>query len=141
MSKGVITTNPNGLTFNPNFDILYVSNYGGTRTLFQIPFNADGSPGATKPWVTGVGSGTFDGMAADECGNVYVADTGAGAKIIRISPDGKQVKTVISGPSGVVLHNFAWGRGKGWSEDKLYIASLYQGLFEANLGVRGKKYW
>ena len=34
-----------------------------------------------------------------------------------------------------------WGRGKGWSESKLYIVSLEKGLFEADPGVRGKKYW
>ena len=81
-------------------------------------------------------------MAADECGNIYVADTGIGTtgEILRFSPDGKTHTVLVKRP-GETLHNLMWGRGKGWSESKLYIVSLEKGLFEADPGVRGKKYW
>ena len=79
ISKDVIEV-PNGLTFNPAFDMLYVSNWGGHNppALHRIPIQPDGTPGKTEVWVTGVGTGVFDGMAADECGNIYVANTGMG---------------------------------------------------------------
>lgn len=132
---------PNGITLSPQFDFLYVSSYGGSvvPTLYRIPLNADGSAGETEDWVTGVGFGFFDGMAADECGNVYAADSGTG-EIFRFSPDGKS-NTIIIRRSGEALHNLQWGRGKGWDENKLYVVSLDKGLFVADVGVRGKKYW
>jgi sugar lactone lactonase YvrE len=90
--------------------------------------------------VTGVGTGTFDGMAADECGNIYVANSDGAGEILRFTPDGKTHTVLVKRP-GETLHNFMWGRGQGWSERKLYIVSLEKGLFEADPGVRGKKYW
>jgi sugar lactone lactonase YvrE len=141
ISKDVVQR-PNGLTFNPAFDMLYVSNYLGhdKPTLHRIAIQPNGTPGKTEVWVTGVGNGTFDGMAADECGNIYVANSDGAGEILRIAPDGK-THTVLVKRAGETLHNFMWGRGQGWSENKLYIVSLGQGLFEADVGVRGKKYW
>ena len=141
ISKDVIQK-PNGLTLSPAFDMLYVSNWGGhdPPTLHRISIQPDGSPGKTEVWVTGVGTGTFDGMAADECGNIYVANSDDAGEILRFSPDGKTHTVLVKRP-GETLHNFMWGRGQGWSESKLYIVSLQEGLFAADPGVRGKKYW
>jgi streptogramin lyase len=132
---------PNGITLSPNFDFLYVSSYGGSiiPTLYRIPLAPDGSAGKTENWVTGVGFGYFDGMAADECGNVYASDSGTG-DVYRFSPDGKANAIVVS-RSAETLHNIQWGRGKGWDENELYVVSLDKGLFVADVGVRGKKYW
>jgi hypothetical protein len=58
----------------------------------------------------------------------------------RLAPDGKSHAVLVKRP-GETLHNLMWGRGQGWSETKLYIVSLGNGLFEADPGVRGKKYW
>jgi hypothetical protein len=144
LSMGVIE-HPNGLTFNKAFDILYVSHYGSgdakdIPTLYRIPFGKDGTAGKTEVWVTRVGSGSFDGMAADECGNIYVANSAGTGEILRFTPDGKTHTVLVKRP-GEVVHNFMWGRGQGWSESKLYIVSLGKGLFEVDPGVRGKKYW
>jgi sugar lactone lactonase YvrE len=81
--------------------------------------------------VTGVGTGTFDGMAADECGNIYVANSDGAGEILRFTPDGKTHTVLVKRP-GETLHNFMWGRGQGWSESKHYIVSLEKGLFEAD---------
>jgi hypothetical protein len=141
LSDGVIPT-PNGITFNPQFNTLYLSTWGGASvpTVYRIQLDEDGKPGETEEWVKNVGGGVNDGMAVDECGNIYMADSAGAGAIIRITPDGKSHTVVVSRP-GETLHNFQWGRGKGWSEDKLYIVSLEEGLFEAELGVRSKKYW
>ena len=41
------------------------------------------------------GTGTFDGMAADECGNIYVANSDGAGEILRFTPDGKRHSVVI----------------------------------------------
>jgi sugar lactone lactonase YvrE len=134
--------NPNGLTFNPSFDMLYVGRLGrrDTPTLYRIAIGKDGTAGQAEVWVTNVGSGTYDGMAADECGNIYVANSGGEGEILRLTPDGKSHTVLVKRP-GETLHNFMWGRGQGWSQTKLYIVSLGKGLFEADPGARGKRYW
>jgi sugar lactone lactonase YvrE len=142
ITKGVVEA-PNGLSFNRTFDLLYLGTWNGDphKTIFQIPLAPHGTAtGLPTEFVSGVGAGTFDGMGVDECGNVYVADSGGVGEIWRISPDGKHHEVIIR-REGETLHNFAWGRGKGWSETKLYIVSLEEGLFVADLGVRSKKYW
>jgi sugar lactone lactonase YvrE len=134
---------PNGITFSPAFDFLYVSSYGGMPgrvVLYRIAIDAKGKPGPTEEWVKDVGSGVNEGMAVDECGNVYVSDSFGLGAIFRITPDGSKHTTVVSRPNET-LHNLQWGHGKGWSKDKLYIVSLYTGVFEVDMGVRSKKYW
>jgi sugar lactone lactonase YvrE len=99
-----------------------------------------GLPGQTTVFTQNHGGTINDGMAVDECGNVYVADSGGVGAIVRIKPDGTQ-PTVVVHRQGETLHNFMWGRGfGGWEADKLYIVSLGVGLFEADVGVRGKAY-
>ncbi|HEY0706565.1 MAG TPA: SMP-30/gluconolactonase/LRE family protein, partial [Polyangia bacterium] len=142
LTKGIINV-PNGLTFNRAFDLLYVNTWDGDRnkTIFQIPVTPEGTAGGpATTFASGVGGGTFDGMGVDECGNVYLADSAGVGEILRFAPDGKSHEVLIR-RRGETLHNFVWGRGKGWSETKLYIVSLEEGLFEAELGVRSKKYW
>jgi sugar lactone lactonase YvrE len=141
ITKGVIQA-PNGLTFSPSFDMLYVGHFGRpeTPTLYQIPIGKDGTAGSPEVWVTNVGTGTYDGMAADECGNIYVSNSEGAGEILRFSPDGKTHTVLVARP-GENLHNLVWGRGQGWPETKLYIVSLGNGLFEVDPGVRGKKYW
>ncbi len=141
LSTGVIPS-PSGLTYNPHFDTLYVSTWGGAEvpTLYRIGIDGDGKAGPTEPWVQNLGGGINDGMASDECGNVYVADNGGQGDLLRISADGTRRDIVVSRP-GESLVNFQWGRGRGWSRDKLYIVSLGQGLFEADMPVRSKTYW
>jgi sugar lactone lactonase YvrE len=141
LSTGVIPS-PSGLTFSPQFDTLYVSTWGGAEvpTLYRIALGEDGKAGPTEPWVQNLGGGINDGMASDECGNVYVADNGGQGDLLRISPDGTRRELIVSRP-GESLVNFQWGRGRGWSRDKLYIVSLTQGLLEADMPVRSKTYW
>src|SRR5207237_1043788 len=110
---------PNGVTFNREFDTLWVSDWAGLSvpTLFQVPLKTDGTAGPVKAWKTTFGNGIFDGMGTDECGNLYVGNSGGDGEIIRFSPDGTQ-HTVVVKRSGETLHNFLWGRGNGWSETK-----------------------
>ncbi|MBN2191486.1 MAG: SMP-30/gluconolactonase/LRE family protein [Polyangiaceae bacterium] len=132
---------PNGLTLGTDWHHLYVSTYYGsdTATIYRIPLYPDGSPGPLQSWANYVGAGQQDGMAADECGNVYVAVDDKG-QIVRINSKDPEERTTVVDRSGELLHNFVWGNGGGWSQDRLYIVSLGEGLYEADIGVRGKRY-
>lgn len=133
---------PNGITLSPDFNTLYFDSWGGspTRTIYRLPIMPDGSPGLLENWANDLGTGTHDGMAVDECGNVYVANSGGAGQIVRISADNPYDRVVVVERPGETLHNFVWGRGNGWSARRLYIVSLSQGLFWADVGIGGKEY-
>ncbi len=133
---------PNGLTLSPDFNTLYFSSWNGspTRTVYRLPILPDGTPGVLENWANYVGTGTHDGMAADECGYVYVANDGGAGQILRIAPNNPLERTIVVERPGETLHNFVWGRGHGWPEARLYVVSLGVGVFWADLGVRGKSY-
>ena len=133
---------PNGLTLSPDFNTLYFSSWNGspTRTVYRVPIRPDGTPGLLENWANYVGTGVHDGMAVDECGYVYVANDGGAGQVLRIAPDNPLERTIMVERPGETLHNFVWGRGKGWPETRLYVVSLGVGLFSAELGVRSKSY-
>jgi hypothetical protein len=137
----VITTGvpqPNGLTFNTTYDVLYIGSFCGSNgTIYQIPIDANGNPGALTTFKSGVGSGCHDGMAVDACGNVYVADYGE-STIYRISADASDTRVIVNG-GGSYQPNFDWGSGVGgWDPHKLYIVGVGEGLWEVDLGVDSK---
>lgn len=133
-------SNPNGITFSVDYKTLYLGGFDGDPTVWSMSIAADGTPGKLIAFATGVGSGALDGMATDACGNVYIADYGA-TVIYRISPDGQDVKPVISGAgvSGAYLPNMQWGSGiGGWDPMKLYLPDGWnKGVFEVDIGVPG----
>jgi sugar lactone lactonase YvrE len=133
---------PNGVTLDPSFKTLYFSSWNGspTKTVYRVPLQPDGRGGLLENWANGLGTGTHDGMAADACGNLYVANSGGAGQVVRVNPKNPYDRTVVVERRGETLHNFVWGRGKGWSEDRLFVVSLGVGLFSADVGVRGKSY-
>lgn len=133
---------PNGLSLSPDFHVLYFNSWKGspTQTVYRLPLLPDGSAGLLENWSNNLGDGAHDGMAVDECGYVYVANSGGAGQIVRIAPDNPLDRVVVVERPGETLHNLAWGRGRGWSEQTVYIVSLEAGLFSADLGVRGKSY-
>jgi sugar lactone lactonase YvrE len=142
ISKNVIEM-PNGLTFNPTFDTLFVSNWGGhdPPTLHRIAIHPDGTPGKTEVWLTGVGTGVFDGMAADACGNILRRQhrhrqTG---EILRFTPDGKTHTVLVKRPARPCT--ISCGAGARLVGEQALHRVAGKGLFEADPGVRGKKYW
>ena len=134
-------SNPNGLTFSPDYKILYIGGFNGGKTIYAMSISEDGVPGKLVPWAK-VGTGWHDGMATDICGNIYVADYQQ-TVIYRISPDGKESSVVIDGSSikGAYLPNLKWGSGVGgWSASKVYLPDGWnKGVFEVDMGVPGAK--
>ena len=134
-------TNPNGLTFSPDYKTLYIGGFNGGKTIYAMSISEDGVPGKLVAWAK-VGTGWHDGMATDVCGNVYIADYQQ-TVIYRISPDGKEASVVIDGSKiqGAYLPNLKWGSGVGgWSKTKAYLPDGWnKGVFEVDLGVPGAK--
>jgi gluconolactonase len=65
-------TKPNGIALSPKGDILYVVD-NGADALLAAPLEAAGAPGSFTKIATTTGG---DGMAVDDAGNLYVADSG-----------------------------------------------------------------
>ena len=137
--------NPNGLSFSPDYQTLYVGSfYGGT--VHRIV--SDGAGGWNAPVLHGeIASedkgggdpgGGLDGVAVDGCGNVYITEYIFG-KIWRLAPEGGAPELVIDLPSEWIP-NLHWGPGiGGWEKDRLYVADRDAGrVFEIDLGVTEK---
>jgi len=139
-------SNPNGMSFAPDYRTLYVGSFGG-GIIYAIPFDEDGVPGAPATFLTtsdpeamAVGmTGAFDGMGVDACGNVYICDYG-NIHVYRIAPDASSVEMLVdlSSMSGWIP-NMQWGSGYGdWFDDTLYVSNIGGGVFEVDLGVPSK---
>ncbi len=138
LSWGEISA-PNGLSFDPYYQALYIDGFSGVGTVYQLKINADGTPGELTEWATGVGSGLLDGIAVDECGNVYVCDYG-NSTVIRIDVTGTRQDIVISGSA--YRPNMDWGSGiGGWDDNLLYFVSVGYGLEAYDVGFRSKPRW
>ena len=137
---------PNGLTFSPNYETLYVGSFGGGM-IYKIDFDAAGQPGlastfitASSPEGTAVGmTGAFDGMGVDICGNVYVCDYGI-INVYRISPDGATIEIAVDlSPPSSWIPNMQWGSGVGgWDDQTLYVIDISGAVYETPVGVPSK---
>ena len=80
----------------------------------------------------------LDGMAVDECGNVYVAEMHG--VVHRISPDG-QLDVVADMtehyPAFITALNFGSGIG-GWHAHTLHVMVIQDGMYAIDLGVGGQ---
>jgi hypothetical protein len=137
LSEGEIAA-PNGLSFDPTYQWLYIAGFSGVGTIYKLPVAADGTPGELEEWATGVGTGSLDGIGVDACGNVYICDYGASV-IYRIEPDGD--RTVIVDGKGSYMPNMQWGSNiGGWDPTTIYIPNGWggQGIYAADVGVPSK---
>lgn len=143
-----------GIAFSPDFHRLYYNSEDGQ--LFYLPIFDDGTVGNREFLVqlTEPQSGSesnhlddgvrdtsvlLDGMTVDECGNIYVVQMKG--IIWKVSPEGEKeivVDLAESRFSGIInAVNFGSGIG-GWKSDAIYIIAMSGGLFEVEVGVRGR---
>ena len=130
---------PNGLSFNPTYDLLYVADWNDGY-IHAIEVAADGTPGDVYPFAGVVGTGMYDGMGVDACGNVYVCDYGA-TTVYRITPDGASWDPIADlGGDSTWIPNMQWGSGiGGWDAHALYVTDILpQFTYEVHLGVPSK---
>jgi SMP-30/Gluconolactonase/LRE-like region len=133
--------NPNGVTFSPDYQTVYVGSFGG-GTIQAIELDKDGLMVSIQPLVTNFGNGMLDGMGVDACGNVYVCEYIA-AKVWRISPDGKQQELVVNLSSETDwIPNMQWGSGVGgWTRNHLYVLDISANkMYEVPVGIESKYY-
>ncbi|MBL4688765.1 MAG: SMP-30/gluconolactonase/LRE family protein [Nannocystaceae bacterium] len=126
-----------GIVFNLDYSKLYYNNEFGT--IKQLAFDDEGQPtGTPSNFVTIAVEDILDGMAVDECDNLYVIEMSG--TVWRVSPDG-MIETAASLPADILslysALNFGSGVG-GWEADHLYIMSLFGGMVEVDMGVQGK---
>jgi sugar lactone lactonase YvrE len=132
-------SNPNGVSFSPDYTILYVGSFGG-GTITALYLNPDMTVDSVELFYGGIGGGALDGMAVDACGNVYVCEYVA-ATVWRIPPDGSVLEPVayLGGDTGWIP-NLQWGSGYGgWDTNTLYVLDFGAGrVFEVPVGVPDK---
>jgi hypothetical protein len=120
----------NGVGFDRAYTSLYVGDHD-TGVLSSFALGADGSLGPAE--VRARGLGKPDGLATDECGNVYVASWDT--RLYRVSAAGAvEVATEL----GKKISAVAFGSGRhGWDERTLYVMNIEEGgVFAFPLGVR-----
>jgi len=129
-------TNPNGIVFNPTYDLLYIGTFGGAW-IWTLSISPDGVPGRLEKWgdMTHT-AGLLDGLGVDACGYVYVCEYGS-TDIWRLPPDGKNaVRILDSDPAITYLPNMQWGRGEGWDPNSLYLPDGWKvGVWRLEIGV------
>jgi sugar lactone lactonase YvrE len=133
---------PNGLSFSPDYRTLYVAGFG-EGTLHAIDMKPDSTPAAVRLVASDIGDkgkGALDGVAVDECGNVYVTEYGPG-RIWRVTPATGTVELAIDlGKESGWIPNMHWGSGRGgWDPKILYVTDRNgRTIYEVELGVGGK---
>lgn len=137
LAEGLVQ--PNGLSFSPDYKILYVGSFGG-GTITGIHLKPDMTVETITTFMDGIGNGNLDGMAVDACGNVYVCEFGP-ATIWRMTPDGlSKVPLIELGVDTSWIPNMQWGSGiNGWEKETLYVLDFSASrVFEVPLGIGDK---
>jgi sugar lactone lactonase YvrE len=125
-----------GLTYSPDFKTLYISD-SGNKVLLSAKIRADGT--VDPPVELAKPLGPYpDGIAADICGNIFVADNNGGP-LLRVTAAGKI--EMVSSLDGNDVAGLAFGSGKqGWDDHALYGVSDNNdrgAIYEIRIGVRG----
>jgi hypothetical protein len=120
----------NGLTFSPDRSLLYVGDHDA-GVLYRLRLRADGTAEPPQPFAAGLGKP--DGLATDECGDLYAASWDR--NLYRISTTG-EVSVAATFPAAVSAVSFGSGR-QGWNERRLYVMAIQEGgVYELDLGRR-----
>ncbi len=138
-----------GITLSPDESTLYFNSEiegnleGGVGPVYSLQIDDNGAVGTAKRLVDVPMSGNdflLDGMTTDACGNLYLIKMGAG--VWRYSTNGVLEEWVprsalVPAPDLIPALNFGSGIG-GWKNDSLYIITFGNGVYEIDLGVRGR---
>jgi sugar lactone lactonase YvrE len=131
--------NPNGVSFSPDYSILYVGSFGG-GSITAVHVDENMNMTSVEPFYEGIGGGGLDGMAVDACGNVYVCEFGP-AIVWRIPPDGSALEVAVDlGMATGWIPNMQFGSGYGgWNLNTLYVIEIgATQIFEVPVGVPDK---
>lgn len=132
--------NPNGVVLSPDEQVLYVGSFGGGSIyaidrISQTEWAPERKLYQHQGWDNG-----YDGIAVDDCGNVYWTEYIVG-KVWGIDPAGRKRVLVAELPSQWIP-NMRWGNDLGgWDDDMLYVSDREEGrLFGLHIGIPGKRH-
>ncbi|NOZ32615.1 MAG: SMP-30/gluconolactonase/LRE family protein [Alphaproteobacteria bacterium] len=108
----------NGLAMGPDGNTLYVCETFAPA-ITKIAINPDGSAGDATPFASNL-PGLPDGIAFDGAGNIVVACYEP-SRLLRISPDGGQVKVLIEDATAHVLCH---PTNIAFADRRLFVANL-----------------
>lgn len=109
---------PNGIYYDALREVLFYVNFADA-VLWRVAVTPDGEPGEAA-MVARIG-GALDGLAMDECGNLYILDNnmGSDARLIRVTMDDDGVMSavdeLVTGIEGGVA-NAAFGVGRAYGD-------------------------
>jgi gluconolactonase len=131
---------PNSVTFSPDYRTLYIAERSN-GIIFALEVKPEGTAGAMRVLARDIaGAGLLDGMAVDECGNVYVSgyDT---RQVYRVAPGGGTPELVADLSGSRSVPSMQWGSGVGgWDSSILYVIDGDRDLvYELDVRVRGKR--
>jgi DNA-binding beta-propeller fold protein YncE len=128
-----------GLVFSPSYDALWF-NADAAGDVYRMSLDGDGNEIDTEfieSFDLSTGYQELDGMAMDECGQLYVLRTDG--QISRLRADGgvdSNYITVGNGDAYTTSLHFGSGVGE-WQRDHLYISDRYGQLFDVDVGING----
>lgn len=142
-----LTPQANGIVYDPDRNLVFYVTYG-QGILWRSDVTDLNNPGTPEQVLTLGNEGApdtvgLDGLALDECGNVYVVDqnTGAPGSLYRVNLDGAGEATgpadllVEAFPDGIA--NAVFGQGPGWDETSLFLVGLPGRIFIVDVGIAG----
>jgi hypothetical protein len=121
-----------GVGFSLDYGTIYVTDIDA-GALYRARLKPDGTAEELAVWVK-LPFDSLDGIATDECGNVYVASYRSQA-LTRVTPAGK-VDVVARFDDSVSLPTFGVA-GQGFDDRSLYMNNLDRNVaFEVKVGLR-----
>jgi hypothetical protein len=123
--------NCNGISWSPDHRTLYV-NRDTDGSILARTLQPDFTLSDPKVIVMGL-PGKLDGMASDECGNLYVI--AVGGQLSRVNPATGGSESIGPPPLGGETRGIEFGRGGGWDPTSVYVSS--QTFYALKVGVRG----
>jgi sugar lactone lactonase YvrE len=143
---------PWGITFNEDHTALYVSvvqNFDAGMTkaskVYKVALGADGYPSGDPELYVTIDDGAImtEGLAVDECGNLYVS---LSTRIFRVSKGATAVEQVwaAADPTYRAASGLEFGRGGkgGTDRQKLYVGNPYANeAVEIDVGVGSVLPW
>ncbi len=130
-------TDLDGLVFTNDYQWLYL-NHDEDGVIIRARVNADGTLGAPQVVTTlSTGAAELDGMAIDECDNLYVLVTDG--RIYLVRPDGAHAQWLNLTGGAVWTTSLHFGSGYGgWQRDHLYVMNRWGGVYDIPVGLNGK---